>query len=111
MVDMDPEIPTTVVVRVFGGMGLHDKGMPVSIGGLRQRRLLALLAIRSGAVVSIDWLAEHLWDDQERPEDTARAIRTYVSRLRTSFPAEARTWIETEPGGYRLGAPPEAVEH
>ncbi len=111
MVDMDPEIPTTAVVRVFGGMGLHDNAMPVSIGGLRQRRLLALLTIRSGTVVSIDWLAEHLWDDQERPDDTSRAIRTYVSRLRTSFPTEARNWIETEPGGYRLDAPPEAVEH
>ncbi len=108
---MNPEMPTAAVVRVFGGTGLDDGGMPVSIGGPRQRRLLALLAIRSGAMVSIDWLAEHLWDDLERPDDTARAIRTYVSRLRSSFPAATRRWIETEPGGYRLGAPPERVEH
>lgn len=111
MVDMDPGEPTATVVRVFGGSGLDQDDMPVSIGGLRQRRLLALLAIRSGAVVSIDWLAEHLWDDQNRPDDTARAIRTYVSRLRSSFPTEIRGWIETESGGYRLTAPPEAVEH
>ena len=90
-----------VVVRVFGSMGVDDDGVPVNIGGLRQRRLLALLTIRSGSTVDIDSLAEHLWDDKDRPADTARSIRTYVSRLRSSLPESARGWIETEAGGYR----------
>jgi DNA-binding SARP family transcriptional activator/tRNA A-37 threonylcarbamoyl transferase component Bud32 len=92
-------------------MGVDDDGVPVSIGGLRQRRLLALLTIRAGSMVDIGWLAEHLWDDVDRPADTARSIRTYVSRLRSSLPAAAREWIETGPGGYRFSAPPEAMEH
>ena len=92
-------------------MGVDDDGLPVSIGGLRQRRLLALLTIRAGSMVDIDWLAENLWDDEDRPADTARSIRTYVSRLRTSLPAAARGWIETGPGGYSFSAPPESVEH
>ena len=108
---MESTAPTTPVVRVFGGIGVIDAGAPVSIGGPRQRRLLALLAIRPGAVVSIDWLAEHLWDDADRPEATAPALRTYVSRLRSSLPESLRDWIETEPSGYRLAAPAEAIEH
>ncbi len=100
----------THAVRVFGGIGVHSGDEPVSIGGPRQRRLLALLAIRAGSVVSNDWLAEYLWDDVDRPEVTDRALRTYVSRLRTALPETAREWIETEASGYRLAAP-EAVEH
>jgi len=103
--------PNGVVVRVFGSMGVDHDGVPVSIGGLRQRRLLALLTIRAGSMVDIDWLAEHLWDDEDRPDDTARSIRTYVSRLRSSLPEAAREWIETAPGGYRFSGPPEAIEH
>lgn len=99
------------MIRVFGGVGVDDATGPVSIGGPKQRRLLALLAMRSGSVVSVDWLAEYLWDDDERPEATAPAIRTYLSRLRQALPEAAREWIETEPSGYRLAAPADAVEH
>ncbi|MFV2064162.1 MAG: protein kinase, partial [Chloroflexota bacterium] len=98
-------------IRVFGGVGVDDVDGPVSIGGPRQRRLLALLALRSGTVVDIDWLAEYLWDDDDRPEVTAPPLRTYLSRLRSAFPEAVRDWIETEPAGYRLAAPAEAVEH
>ena len=99
------------VVRIFGGVGVYGVDGPVSIGGPRQRRLLALLAIRPDSVVSIDWLAENLWDDEDRPKETAPALRTYVSRLRTALPEVAQEWIETEAAGYRFTAPAEAVEH
>ncbi|MDW3214744.1 MAG: protein kinase [Ilumatobacteraceae bacterium] len=98
-------------IRVFGGMGLAVDGEPISIGGPRQQQLLALLALRAGSVVEIDWLAEHLWSDDERPAATAPALRTYVSRLRGALPNEAQEWIETVPSGYRLRAPDDAVEH
>lgn len=99
------------VVRVFGGMGidLHDES--VRVGGPQQRRLLALLALRAGSVASIDWLAEHLWSDDERPEATARALRTYLSRLRQALPEPARDWVTTESGGYRFDAPAGVLEH
>jgi DNA-binding SARP family transcriptional activator len=102
---------TSPVIRVFGGVGVDDVAGPVSIGGPKQRRRLALMALRCGSVVSVDWLAEYLWDDDERPEATAPAIRTYLSLLRQMLPEAAREWIETEPSGYRLAAPADAVEH
>lgn len=58
-----------------------------------------------------DWQAEYLWADNERLDDRAPPLRTYVSRLRSSFTEAARDWILTEPGGYRLTAPPAALEH
>lgn len=99
------------VIRVFGSTSVDGLNGPANIGGPRQRRLLALLAIRSDSVADIDWLAEYLWDDGERPQDRAPPLRTYVSRLRAAFPEDARDWIVTEPGGYRLAAPPETLEH
>ena len=98
-------------MRVFGGMGVDVDGLPISVGGPRQRRLLALLAIRAGSVVSVDWLEENLWGDDERPDGTMTALRTGVSRLRTALPDVAQGWIETAPGGYRFTAPNEAIEH
>lgn len=98
-------------VRVFGGTGVDAADGPVSIGGPRQRRLLALLVVRPEVVATNDWLAEHLWNDEDRPQATAPAIRTYMSRLRQAMPAEAQDWIETESSGYRWVGPPDAVEH
>jgi serine/threonine protein kinase/WD40 repeat protein/DNA-binding winged helix-turn-helix (wHTH) protein len=100
-----------VVVRVFGGMAVHHGDEPVSIGRGKQRRLLALLAIRTGSVVSVDWLAEYLWADDDRPAAPIPAIRTYLSRMRQRLPESARDWIQTEGGGYRFEAPPVQVEH
>ena len=93
--------PGTERIRVFGGVGVDVHGEPVSISGLRQSRLLALLAIRAGAFVSVDWLAEHLWSDEDRPVAAAPALRTYIFRLRQQLPEDARAWIQTETSGYR----------
>ncbi len=78
--DVDRSVDATV--RVFGGMGVHTLAGPVHVGGPRQRRLLALLTVRAGSVVSLDWLTEYLWGDDDRPAGPERAVRTYVSRLR-----------------------------
>ncbi|MEM9610111.1 MAG: protein kinase [Actinomycetota bacterium] len=105
------DAPAGLVIRAFGGVGVDGADGPISIGGPKQRRLLALLVVRAGNVVTVDWLAEYLWDDDERPEATVPAIRTYLSRLRQALPSAADDWIETVPTGYRLDAPVEAVEH
>ena len=104
----EPTSQAFASIRVFGGMGVDNGDGPVSIGGPKLRRLLALLVVRSGSTVSLDWLEEHLWDDDERPEPTTPTLRTYMSRLRRLL---AQDWIETEASGYRFTAPDEAVEH
>lgn len=102
---------TLPIVRVFGGVTLYDENGPISVGGHRQQRLLALLALRGDSVAGLDWLAEHLWEDHQRPNDTVPTLRTYVSRLRSAFPEGSREWIETTSLGYRYAGPAESLEH
>lgn len=54
-------------IRVFDGIGIEFNNEPLSIGGPRQQRLLALLTIRAGAVCDIDW----------RWSNTCRATASY----------------------------------
>lgn len=108
---MPQDTKTGGVIRVFGGMSVEFDGVPVSIGGARQHRLLALLVINPGSVVTHDWLAEHLWADDERPKETVATLRTYVSRLRRALPDAPHPWIETQTGGYMFVAPAMTVEH
>jgi DNA-binding SARP family transcriptional activator/WD40 repeat protein len=97
--------------RAGGGVASPPADGLFGAGGPRLRRLLALLVIRHGQTVTIDWLAEHLWSDGDRPDEYATRLRTYLSRLRQSLPQPAAEWIATEAGGYRMVAPTEAIEH
>ncbi len=102
---------TDMLIRVFGGIDLLVDGEIRGVGGPRQRRLLALLCVRARQVVDVDWLSEYLWSDEDRPDATSGALRTYVSRLRNALPPGARDWVVTEPGGYRLDVPADLLEN
>ena len=90
----------TIEVRVLGPTAVKVDGRPVELGSLRQRRLLAALAIDAGSVVSADRLADRVWADGELPEDPRRALRTYLARLRQALAGDEA--IVTEPSGWRL---------
>ena len=67
--------------HALGGLTVTDNGDEVSIGGPRQRRLVAMLLIHRNAVVSVDRLAEAVFAG----EPTAAAsttLRSYVARIR-----------------------------
>ncbi|ADD40610.1 transcriptional regulator, SARP family [Stackebrandtia nassauensis DSM 44728] len=70
--------------------------------------MLAILAARVGAVVSIAHLTEQLWRDD--PPQRARAtLYSYLSRLRKIFAATAVS-IRRRSGGYLLEADPLTVD-
>ena len=77
-----------------------DHGAPVSLGGVRQRALLAVLALHANQVVSTDRLIDELWG--EHPPSTAvHTVQVFVSRLRGALgPAGKR--LLTRPPGYVL---------
>lgn len=100
-----------VLVRVFGELAVERRDDLASIRGPRIRRLLALLLLRPGTTSTIEQLAEHVWDDDDRPADPEPALRTYVSRLRRELPEELREAVETVSGGYRWAGPPQRIEH
>ena len=57
----------TVGVQLLGPTTLIVDGQLVELGSVRQRRLLAALALDVGAVVSADRLADRVWADGDLP--------------------------------------------
>jgi predicted ATPase/DNA-binding SARP family transcriptional activator len=96
-----------VRVAVLGPLEVRDEaGNLVPVSGTRLRSLLIRLAIGDGYPVSVERLADDLWDDGG-PADVANAIQALVSRLRA---AAGRDTVEHGPGGYRLAVPPDQVD-
>ena len=73
-----------------------------ALGGVRERRLLAILALADGAVVPKDVIIERLWDHV--PRNPAAAVDTAVSLTRRAL-GSAATVLET----FRPGIPPPGV--
>ena len=48
----------------LGPLEARQAGEALELGGLRPRSLLALLALHSGSVVSLDLIVEDLWGEQ-----------------------------------------------
>ncbi len=90
-------------IRFLGPFDVVDEDRSVSVGGGRQRALLAILALRPGTVVPVRRLIDDLWS--ENPPDAAHnALQAYVSRLRKALrqangDGEA---IRFQHGGYLL---------
>ncbi|MFN0027514.1 MAG: protein kinase domain-containing protein [Acidimicrobiales bacterium] len=85
---------------MLGPIGALSRGANrIDLGGSRQRRLLAALAVDAGRVVPHDRLAERVWYDSSLPENPRASLRTLVTRLRSALGSDA---VATEATGYRL---------
>jgi DNA-binding SARP family transcriptional activator len=93
-----------VLVRVLGQPRIADgdaaDGVDL-VAGLRpmERRLLAALAVRRPAAVSVDSLGEALWGG-EAPASMRKAIQNNVLRVRAKL---GHSVVQTVEHGYRLG--------
>ena len=94
-------------VGVLGPLEVRDDaGTLLPVGGARLRALLIRLAIADGRAVSVERLAEDLWDGQG-PADAANAVQALVSRLRGVV---GRDTVEFGPVGYRLVVDQDGVD-
>lgn len=91
----------TVSLGVLGPLHVEAAGDPVDVGGPREQALLCLLLARAGQTVSVDRLAEDLWEG-DPPAGAARTVRAYVSRIRKALGEAGRRLVITEAPGYRL---------
>jgi len=96
----------TVAVQLLGPVAVLVDGRPVELGGQRARALVARLALDPGRVVSVDALVEALWESGP-PAAPANALQAVVSRLRRAVPALP---VRSQPPGYRLDLPRDAVD-
>lgn len=93
-----------VELRILGPLELVADGRLIPLGGLKQRALLAYLALHPNDVVSAASLEEAVWG---APIDL-NALRTCVSRVRKLLPEGAS--LDHVPGGYTLRIPPDTVD-
>src|SRR5688572_28091453 len=91
-------------IRVLGPLELWTEAGVIDLGGASQRRLLAILLVDSGLVVSVSDIVDRLWPAGEQPSNADAALRTYVSLIRRALAdGGANTeLVLTEPTGYRL---------
>ncbi|WP_150254130.1 AfsR/SARP family transcriptional regulator [Nocardiopsis deserti] len=98
-------------VAILGPLRVVADGRSADVGGPRLRALLARLALDAGRPVGHRPLAEDLWPeagDAVGPENPRAALHSLVSRLRRALP-DPRA-LRSEPAGYRLDLPADAVD-
>ncbi|MGP7999651.1 MAG: BTAD domain-containing putative transcriptional regulator [Streptosporangiaceae bacterium] len=86
---------------LLGPLVVRDGTRLVSISAPQQRILLAALLLNAGRVVSVDALAEVLWED-EPPAGARGALHSAVQRLRVALGPAGADLIETQPPGYLI---------
>src|SRR6266496_3874834 len=68
-----------VQIAVLGPLEVRaDAGQPVEVGGARLRRLLILLALEPGRVVTTSRLVDGVWED-DRPAGAANELQELVA--------------------------------
>ncbi|WP_017573959.1 ATP-binding protein, partial [Nocardiopsis halotolerans] len=98
-------------VGVLGPLRVVADGRSTGVGGPRLRALLARLALEAGRTVGHRTLAGALWPEAgtaDGPDHPAAALHSLVSRLRRALPEPGV--LCSEPAGYRLDLPPDAVD-
>ncbi len=93
-------------ISIVGAVRAEDEsGAPISLGGSKQRAVLAVLAANVGEFVSADRISEAVWGDAV-PSRAARSVATYVSNLRRQLGCD----IESRQGSYCLFLPRRSVD-
>jgi DNA-binding SARP family transcriptional activator len=95
-----------MVFRILGPLEVWAEGGEVSLGGPKQRALLAVLLLHSNEVVAADRLIEELWGE-DSPERAAAALRVNVSRLRKALPQDV---LATRSPGYVVRVEPDQLD-
>ena len=64
--------------RILGPFEVRRDGVPLALGGPRQRAVLAILVLSANAPVSADALVDRLWGD-EAPASATATLQAYIS--------------------------------
>jgi basic membrane lipoprotein Med (substrate-binding protein (PBP1-ABC) superfamily)/DNA-binding SARP family transcriptional activator len=85
---------------VLGPLEVRVDGISVSLGGAKQRVVLAALLLHVNQVVSVERLIDEVWGE-DPPASAAHTVEGYVSRLRPLLEGHGTT-IARRGAGYRL---------
>jgi DNA-binding SARP family transcriptional activator len=102
-------------IQVLGPLEVLGTAGPAALGGVKQRAVLAMLALDLNQVVSIQFLVEGLWGDKA-PASATNTVQVYVSRLRKALQAAdgpdgtGAAVLQRRGPGYRLELDPERLD-
>src|SRR5262245_5925749 len=99
-----------VEFHALGGLSITADGRELGLGGPRQRRLLAMLLIHRGAVVSVDRLADAVFAGEPTPA-ASTTLRSYVARIRRVLDGnDGAATVGTKAPGYELRLPADGFD-
>jgi DNA-binding SARP family transcriptional activator len=91
---------------ILGSLDVQSDGVPLELGGPRQRSVLSVLLLHAGEVVPATTLIYDIWGETP-PGTAANLLQGYVSDLRKSL---GRDTIVTRGPGYALDIEPAALD-
>jgi DNA-binding SARP family transcriptional activator/streptogramin lyase len=98
-----------VEFRILGPLEVLEDGLPLVLGRLKERTVLAVLLLHANEFVSRERLIDELWGTS--PPPTARkAVNVYISKLRQTLTRNGHDPIATAEGGYRLVVSPDLLD-
>jgi DNA-binding SARP family transcriptional activator len=90
--------------RILGPLEAFDNERALSLGGSRQRSVLALLLLRSNEALSRDVIIDGLWGESP-PPTAAKVLQNCISALRKELPDGGQA-LRTVGGAYALAVAP-----
>jgi DNA-binding SARP family transcriptional activator len=96
-----------VEFRILGPIEVVERDRMLTLGGARQRALLALLLTRANEVVSADRMIDELWPTGP-PQGAANALQYHVSQLRKTLGGGEA--IVTQAPGYAIRVGPNELD-
>jgi DNA-binding SARP family transcriptional activator len=91
-----------VVCRVLGELEVHIGSGPVDLGGPLPRRLVCMLLLAEGQMVSDERLCQALWGQRGEPLKAVASLQAYVSRVRRILGDRDGWQVRRVGAGYRL---------
>jgi DNA-binding SARP family transcriptional activator len=92
--------------RILGPLEAFDGERAISLGGARQRAVLALLVLHGNETLTSDVIVDELWGE-EAPPTAVKVLQNCVSALRKELPPET---IRTVAGAYSLTLEPDELD-
>jgi DNA-binding SARP family transcriptional activator/streptogramin lyase len=106
---LQPRYNPGVDFRILGPLQVLDREGEVPLGSPKERAVLAVLLLHSGAVVSRQRLIDALWGDLA-PPTAAKALNVHVSQLRKTLARNEDDPIATRSPGYVIEVEPARLD-
>ena len=94
--------------RILGPLEAVNGERPLSLGGARQRSVLALLLLHGNEALTRDVIVDQLWGESP-PQTAAKVLQNCVSALRKELPGGTET-LRTVGTSYTLRIEPEELD-